>query len=230
MPRTDEALALLGHTRLFHGLDAATLAPLLKDHRWFRFPKGSFIFREGDPGDRLLIVASGQVKVSRQTEGGEEVVFRVLRPGDSLGEFAALDHDAVRSADAAATTQTECLVIPGSSLVPFLRSNPTAMWNVITSLISLVKARDEDVLDLAVLDIAGRVAHKLVDMASAEAADANPARQATLSISQSTLASSVGASRENVNRALKRFASLGLITVERGRITILKPHELRRAR
>ena len=45
---------------------------------------------------------------------------------------------------------------------------------------------------------------------------------------QATLASLVGASRENVNRALSRFASLGFIELERGRITLLRPDELRR--
>ena len=224
----DEALALLGRARLFKGIDARDLASLVTEVRWRRFSTDSYIFREGDPGDQLLIVARGEVKISRPTEGGNEVVFAILETGDAFGELAALDDGAVRSADAKALSDTECLVIHRPALVSFLNSHPAAMWRVVNVLSTYIRNKDDAFADLAVRDIPGRVARKLLDLAAARGEPVILGTQITLPLSQSTLAGLVGASRENVNRALSRFVSLGVISLERGRITLLRPDELRR--
>jgi CRP/FNR family transcriptional regulator, cyclic AMP receptor protein len=225
MRQSDDALALLGRSRLFKKADPAELASLLKEARWRRYPSDSYVFREEDPADHLLIIASGQVKISRSTEGGSEVVFAILGPGDALGELGALEEGATRSADAKALVDTECLIIHRPALVSFLNSHSMAMWGVVNVLTSYIRTKDEAFADLAVRDIPGRVARKLLDLA----APAEPGRESTLQLSQSTLAGLVGASRENVNRTLSRFASLGYISLDRrGRITLLRPDELRR--
>ncbi|TMC12739.1 MAG: Crp/Fnr family transcriptional regulator [Chloroflexi bacterium] len=186
MKQPEEALAVLRRSRLFDRASAEDLASLLKESRWRKYPADSYLFREGDPADHLLIVASGEVKISRATESGSDVVFAVLGPGDALGELGA---------------------------------HPSAMWGVVNVLTSYIRTKDEAFVDLAVRDIPGRVARKLLDLAGT---------QSTFALSQSTLAGLVGASRENVNRALSRFASLGYISLDRGRITLLRPDELRR--
>ena len=223
----DEGLALLGRSRLFKGVAAGDLAPLLTEIRWRRFSTDSYIFREGDPGDQLLIVARGEVKISRATEGGNELVFAILGAGDAFGELGALD-DSVRSADAKALSETECLVIHRPALVAFMNAHPEAMWRVVNVLSSYIRNKDEAFADLAVRDIPGRVARKLLDLAAARGEPVALGTQITLPLSQSTLAGLVGASRENVNRALSRFVSLGVIRLERGRITLLRPEALRR--
>jgi CRP/FNR family transcriptional regulator, cyclic AMP receptor protein len=215
----DQALALLGRSRLFDRVSATDLAALVQEARWRRYASDSYLFREGDPADHLLVIASGEVKVSRATESGSEVVFAVLGAGDALGELGALEEDASRSADAKALTDCECLVINRPALVRFLTAHPAAMWGVLNVLTAYIRTKDEAFVDLAVRDIPGRVARKLIELAGAEK---------TLTLSQTTLAGLVGASRENVNRALSRFASLGYISLDRGRITLLRPEELRR--
>jgi len=111
-------------------------------------------------------------------------------------------------------------------LVAFLKANPAVMWRVITVLSDYIRRKDEAFSDLAFNDIPGRVARKLLELAAARGEQAGPGSQVT--VSQRTLAGLVGASRENVNRALSRFASLGAISLERGRITLVRPEELRR--
>jgi len=219
MKQPDEALAVLRRSRLFERASAEDLVSLLKESRWRKYSVDSYLFREGDPADHLLIVASGEVKISRATESGSDVVFAVLGPGDALGELGALEDGASRSADARALSEAECLVIHRPELVRFLTAHPAAMWGVVNVLTAYIRTKDEAFVDLAVRDIPGRVARKLLDLAGT---------QPTLALSQSTLAGLVGASRENVNRALSRFASLGYISLERGHITLLRPEELRR--
>lgn len=215
----EQAQALLGRSRLFDRVDGDDLVALAREARWRKYAGDSYLFREGDPADHLLVIASGEVKVSRATEAGSEVVFAILGAGSALGELGALEEGADRSADAKALTETECLVIDRPALVKFLTAHPAAMWGVLNVLTTYIRTKDEAFVDLAVRDIPGRVARKLLELAGAEK---------SLAISQSTLAGMVGASRENVNRALSRFASLGYIDLDRGRITLLKPEELRR--
>jgi CRP/FNR family transcriptional regulator, cyclic AMP receptor protein len=226
--RQDDALVLLGRTRLFAGLAPADLQPLLPDLRWRRFARESYIFREGDPGDHLHLIASGEVRISRTTRTGDEVVFAILGAGDVFGELAVLEENAVRSADAQALTEAECLVLHKGPLVSFLKARPAAMWRVITVLSDYIHRKDEAFADLAFHDIPGRVARKLLELASARGEPVGSGTQIMLPLSQRTLAGLVGASRENVNRALSRFVSLGFIELGRGRITLLQPDELGR--
>jgi len=226
MTAPSEALTLLSATPLFAGVTPGDLEPLLSDFRLRRFATDSYIFREGDPGDHLHLVARGEVKISRTTEAGGEVVFAVLGAGDVFGELAVLQENAMRSADAQALVETECFVLHRRALVAFLVAHPAVMWRVITVLSDYIRRKDEAFSDLAFNDIPGRVARKLLELASARGE--RPGGVVTVPLSQRTLAGLVGASRENVNRALSRFAALGAIKLERGRVTVLRPEELRR--
>ena len=222
-----EALALLGATPLFAGVASADLEPLLADFRLRRFAADSYIFREGDPGDHMHLVTRGEVKISRTTEAGSEVVFAVLGAGDVFGELAVLQENATRSADAQALAETECYVLHRQAVVAFLVAHPAVMWRLVTVLSDYIRRKDEAYSDLAFNDIPGRVARKVLELAAARGGSGAEA-QVTVPLSQRTLAGLVGASRENVNRALSRFAALGAIKLERGRVTVLRPEELRR--
>jgi CRP-like cAMP-binding protein len=228
MTSPSEALVLLTRTPLFAGVTPSDLEPLLADFRLRRFAAYSYIFREGDPGDLMHLVARGEVKISRITDAGSEVVFAVLGAGEVFGELAAMQENAVRSADAQALRETECFVLHRQALVAFLKAHPAVMWRVVTVLSDYIRRKDEAYSDLAFNDIPGRVARKLLELAAARGEPVGAGTQITVPLSQRTLAGLVGASRENVNRALSRFASLGVIKLERGRITLLRPEELRR--
>ena len=223
-----DVLALLSATPLFGGIAPAELEPLLGDFRLRHFAADSYIFREGDPGDHMHLVTRGEVKISRTTEAGSEVVFAVLGAGDVFGEIAVLQENANRSADAQALAETECYVLNRQALVAFLVAHPAVMWRLVTVLSDYIRRKDEAYSDLAFNDIPGRVARKVLELAAARGGPAGGEANVTVPLSQRTLAGLVGASRENVNRALSRFASLGLIKLERGRVTVLRPEELRR--
>ena len=228
MKQQDDALRLLSGTPLFADLTPAQLEPLRPDLRSRRFARDSYIFREGDPGDHLHLITSGEVKISRTTDAGGEVVFAIVGAGDVFGELAVLQENAVRSADAQALTETECHLLHRQALVAFLQAHPAVMWRVINVLSDYIRRKDEAFADLAFHDIPGRVARKLLELASLRSETVGAGTEIMLPLSQRTLAGLVGASRENVNRALSRFVSLGFIRLDRGRVTLLKPDELRR--
>jgi CRP/FNR family cyclic AMP-dependent transcriptional regulator len=92
-------------------------------------------------------------------------------------------------------------------LVTFLHARPAVMWRVITVLSEYIRRKDEAFADLAFQDIPGRVARKLLELASYRGEAVGQGTRIELPLSQRTLAGPVGASRENVNRTLRAFAS-----------------------
>ena len=220
--------ALLAGTRLFGGLPADDLQELTAALRPRSYPKGAFLFREGDPGNVMFVVISGQIKIGRTGPRGDEVVFGLVRAGETFGELALFEADAVRSADAQAMEASECLALSKEAVLKFFEQHPPAMRRLVQVLIGYLRDTDATISETALLDIPGRVARKLLELAGSRGEQTDRGVRIPLRLSQRTLAGMVGASRENVNRALSRFEKQGLIRQEAGQITLLQPERLRR--
>lgn len=192
------------------------------------FGAGAYIFREGDVGVHLHLILKGEVKIARSGPGGAEVVFAMLLPGDLFGELALLEEGALRTADAVAVEPTECLTLERRALITFLDSHPERMWHLIRFLSAYIRRKDESFAEVAFLDIQGRVARKLLELARTQGEPAPGGTRIRVRVSQRTLAGMVAARRENVNRALSRFAAQGDIRIAGGYITVLDAAALRR--
>jgi CRP/FNR family transcriptional regulator, cyclic AMP receptor protein len=223
-----DPIAVLAESTLFKALPRADLEALVPAARSRTFKKGSYIFRQGDVGNALFVIRRGQVKISRMGRGGEEAVFAILTAGDSFGEIALLSGDAERTADAQAMELTECLSVSREPFLAFLDRHPAMMTSLIQTLARYVQQVDESLAEIAFLDIGGRVARKLLDLAQSHGHQTPDGIRIEMRLSQRTLASMVAASRENVNRALHRLTVQGDIRQEGGLITILRPAELRK--
>lgn len=221
-------MQILQRSALFEGMTAADLEALLPDLHRRSFDAGAYIFREGDLGQHLYLILNGEVKIARSGPGGAEVVFAVLLPGDMFGELALLEEGALRTADAVSLQPTDCLTLERRALNSFLDSHPARVWHLVRSLSAYIRRKDESFAEVAFLDIQGRVARKLLEMAQAHGEPAAVGTRIKVRISQRTLAGMVAARRENVNRALSRFVALGDITIAGGYITILDAAALRR--
>jgi CRP/FNR family transcriptional regulator, cyclic AMP receptor protein len=223
-----DPVQVLQRSAFFEGVDAADLKTLVPSLQRRSFDAGAHIFREGDPGLQLHLILSGEVKIARSGPRGGEVVFAVLVPGDLFGELALLEDDAVRTADAVAVEPTECLTLERSALIAFLNTDRERMWHLIRFLSAYIRRKDESFAEVAFLDIPGRVARKLLELAQTHGEPATGGTRIRVRISQRTLAGMVAASRENVNRALSRFAAHGDISIEGGYITVIDAAALRR--
>ena len=223
-----DVIQLLARTAIFEGITAAELEALRPAVRLRTFAKDTHLFREGDPGSHLHLVVRGQVKILRVGAGGSEIVFAVVGPGEVFGELSLFEPDGERSADAVALEPTECALLARDPVIAFLLAHPALLLRVISSLIGYIQRKDQAVAEVAFLDIPGRVARRLLDLAASRGERLAEGVVIRIPLSQRTLAGMVGASRENVNRALHRFVELGYISQARGSITVLKPDELRR--
>ena len=223
-----DPVAVLGASTLFKGLPREELEALAPATTTRTFQKNTYIFREGDVGNALYVIRRGQVKISRMGRDGDEAVFAVLTAADSFGEIALLSGDSERTADAQAMELTECVMIARESFHAFLERHPAVTTALMRALARYVQQVDANLAEIAFLDIGGRVARKLLDLGQSHGHQTADGIRIEMRLSQRTLASMVAASRENVNRALSRFAEHGDIRQDGGLITILRPAELRK--
>jgi CRP-like cAMP-binding protein len=219
----------LSNMPLFRGLDDGALESIARGLRARRFRRGEVIFHLGDPGDALFIVSSGAVKITLPSETGEEAILATLRPGDFFGELALLD-GAPRSATAAALEPTETLVLPRQRFRDLIATEPVIRDALLASLAAELRRLTLHVEELHFLDIAGRLAARLVRLAGEQGtrrADGTIRLDAPLT--QSDLASMVGCTRQSVNKLLGMFADDGLVRLDRDAIVILDQEGLARA-
>ena len=214
-----EAVQALRSTRLFNALDPSSILGLAMVSKQRVYGRGQYLWYQGDAGDRLAVICSGLVKVVLTSEQGNEIVLTTLGEYESLGELAILDNSP-RSASVVAVERTRVLMLPRSALLDSMVAHPPVLEAVLRSLGQLVRRLTEQTGDLVFLDLAGRVAKVLVNLAGSHGRDDRLTRL-DLRLSQSDIAAMVGATRPAVNRILQVFASRGLISMD-GRAIVLR--------
>lgn len=215
---------------LFTLLSDKELADLAARIRPRSVRRGEIIFRKDDPGLHLYLVLEGAVKISLPGEFGQEALVAIMRPGEFFGELALFDRSP-RSATAVALEETRVALLAGDDFLSFLEHHPTAVRIVLEALARTIRRLSDRVENLTFLDVPGRVAKYLLDLAQvsgpvAVPAGDMPAGPLELSLTQDELAAFVGASRVSVNRVLGDLERRGLVEVRRRRIVILDPERL----
>ncbi len=204
----------LGTVPLFNGLDHEELQRFADLTRERFYPKGSVILFEHDPGDSLFVVRAGRVKVVLIGEDGREVILGVLGVGEHFGELSLID-DRPRSAHVIAMEDSTLLVLRREDFRMRVESSPKVAWALLTELSRRLRRADDKIGGLVLLDVPGRIARLLLDLA-----DESGGAAIEKSLTHQTIAQMIGASRETVSRAMKDFQDAGWITVQRRRIAL----------
>jgi CRP-like cAMP-binding protein len=199
---------------LFSGLQRDELQRFADLTRERSYPKGSVILFQDDPGDSLFVLRSGRVKVVLIGEDGREVILGVLEPGAHFGELALID-DQPRSAHVIAMEDANLLILRREDFRRRVEANPTVAWALLTELSRRLRRADVKIGGLVLLDVPGRIARLLLDLA-----DETGNETIEKPLTHQTIAQMIGASRETVSRAMKEFQDSGLITVERRKIAV----------
>ena len=180
------------------------------------FPKQSIIVREGEATDSLYIILEGRVKAFVSDGEGREVVLSIQGPGEYFGEMV-LD-EGPRSASVMALEAARCLVVPKDEFRAFLAQNPAFSLSLTEKLIHRVRDLTANVKSLALMDVYGRVARLLLELAE----DKDGEMVIEERLTQQDIASRVGASREMVSRILKDLSVGGYVVQTRDRIILRK--------
>ncbi len=205
---------------LFSHLEGHEAVRLAEATRERNYPKNSVILFEDDPGDALFIVVKGQVKVVLIGEDGREVILSVLGQGDFFGEMSLLD-DEPRSAHVIAMEDSELLVLRRDDFQRCLEETPRIALGLLRALSRRLRRADDKIGGLVLLDVTGRVARLLIELAD-EADGSTILRKVT----HHTIAQMIGSSRETVSRTMRDLVERNTISVEGKSITILNRGEL----
>jgi CRP/FNR family transcriptional regulator, cyclic AMP receptor protein len=179
------------------------------------YPAGTYIIKEGEKGDSLFVILRGKVKVFVSDRDGRDMVLDFHGPGDYIGEMA-LDGKP-RSASVAAVEPTTCSIVTRDALRSAIAANPDVAMTLIATLIERARTATDNVKNLALMDVYGRVARLLLSIAK-EQPDGRlvvPER-----MTQQDIADRVGSSRDMVSRIFKDLAAGGYVTVADRQITI----------
>lgn len=184
------------------------------------YPKNTIIVTEGDTTDSLYIILEGRVKAFVSDGEGHDMVLSTQGPGEYFGEMA-LD-EGPRSASIMTLEPSRFLVVRKDDLRDFVMKNPAFALSLIEKLIHRVRSLTASVKSLALMDVYGRVARLLLELAE----DTGDKLTIPQRLTQQEIASRIGASREMVSRILKDLSSGGYLTQSRAGIVLhRKPPE-----
>ena len=218
-PSHEEKRQILQRHFLLGKLSAGEIDSLIGYARVEHYAAGHEIFAKGSPGQSLMAVLRGSVKVSSLSEDGKEVVFAIFNAGEIFGEMAVLDGD-VRSADAIAMTDCELLAVHRRDLLPILEQRADLCMIVLKVLCRRLRQTSAQVEDLMFRHLESRIAKVLLHLAehSGEHGVHRPAVE--LHVSQRVLGHIAGGSRESVSKHLQQWRRQGLIDISKGAIMI----------
>lgn len=220
------AESLLQQNYLFRGLPPQTLARMAKLAIRRDYVKGNIVFAQGDEPDALYGVISGRVRISASGKSGQEVFLSLMEPGDTFGEIAVMD-GLPRTASATAVELTTLLAIRRDDFVHLLNNEPTVTQHVLRLLCQRLRWTSELIEESAFLDGAARVAKRLMTLAALHGRR-DSSNRIEFQISQEELAHFLGISRQIVNQHLRDWQRDRLVTLGRGRITIVDAEALRK--
>jgi CRP-like cAMP-binding protein len=219
---------LLARVPLFQGFGARELDALVPATRGVALAEREELFHKGDPGSQLYVVVEGRVKAFTTSADGDDVVFNVMGPGEVVGEIALLA-ECPRTATVRAIERCELLVLDRRDFLAFVKRNPDVAVRMLTVLAERVGRISEFVEDVQFLNLPVRLAKKLAlfaDRYGREAKDGSV--KIDLKLSQEEWGDLVGTTRESVNKQMRAWSDEGLIRVDEGFITLLRPEAIER--
>jgi CRP/FNR family transcriptional regulator, cyclic AMP receptor protein len=211
----------LRHTSLLRSVPDADLGHLAGATRVRAFRRGQVVCTTGEPGDTLIVVISGRVKVAVRSADGGELTLTFAGPGGTLGEVSVAD-GGPRSADVETLEDSELLFIPRELVRDVCARVPAASLALASSVAATLRRLTEAASDLVFLDLPRRLAKVLLSQPRDGAGVIHP------SLTQEQLAHQVAGTRQSVNATLRGFERREWIAVNGRAVTICQPEMLAR--
>ena len=220
----------LAKAGIFQGVDAEAVDTLINEMETVTFARGTTIFDEGEPGDRLYIIVDGKVKLARHAPDGRENLLSVMGPSDMFGELSIFD-PGPRTSSAVCVTDVTAATMDSEMLKDWIAQHPEISQQLLRVLARRLRRTNASLADLIFTDVPGRVAKTLLQLANRFGVQEGGALRVNHDLTQEEIAQLVGASRETVNKALATFAHRDWIKLEGKSVLIVDTEHLaRRAR
>ena len=176
-----------------------------------RYPSKSTIICAGDTPDVLYYIIKGSVTVLIEEPDGREIVLAYLNEGDFFGEMGLFDDIESRSAWVRARVECELAEIGYTRFRQLANDDPEIIFHLASQMANRLRHTSQKVGDLAFLDVTGRIASTLLELAKEPDAMTHPDGM-QIKITRQEIGRIVGCSREMAGRVLKTLEEQGLIT------------------
>lgn len=178
------------------------------------FEKGDMIYTAGDRGEKLYVIHTGRVKISRLSANGKEQVIRILGPGEFMGELSLFSSLPMTDNAEALETSTMC-VIEGAKLKELMKKYPSISFKIMEELSRRLERAENLIEKINLTTVEQRLAEALLTMSEGK-------EEIQLNMTKGDLASQIGMTQETLSRKLKSFQDNGLIELKgRRKIVIL---------
>ncbi|HUZ43826.1 MAG TPA: Crp/Fnr family transcriptional regulator [Acidimicrobiales bacterium] len=205
--------ALLARSELLAALGPDALDQLARASTQRDLARGEVLFDQEDPGSELFMVCSGRIAMAKRSADGRSSVVALMEEEDLFGEMSLFDGKG-RSTEARALEPSVVVAVPYPAVKSALAARPEALWTVVSLLVQRLRVTDEALADSMFLDVTGRTAKRILELAGSSDSFVLP-------VTQEELAGMVGASRERVNKAIATFCRLHWLELNDRRYRIL---------
>lgn len=210
-------LTVIRQNSLFRGLPAELHERIADLCQTKQLAKGELLCRQGEPGNALFGIISGQLRISANSADGQEFHLNVLGAGEVLGEIALLD-GGERTATAVATSNSLVFLLPRDAFLKVLTEEPQLSAHLLALLCARIRWTSDIVEDVAFRSLPMRLARRVAILARLHG-EQSPEGM-VLRLSQAELAQFLNVSRQVVNGNLQTWQKLGVISVSRGKIIV----------
>ncbi len=214
-------IELLENIPLFSGLSQEDLKEILECSVKRKYPRDSIVLYQGDEGQVIYLILKGKVNVVLLDEEGKEIILNTLESGSYFGEMSVFDR-MPRSATIVAVEDSEFLVISQKVLSDQIKKNHQIALKLLSEMSKRLREADEQVSNLAFLDVRGRVAQILLKLHSKASSKKGENYKIISRPALKDIATMAGTSRETVSRILSEFSKNGLISLTKENIIIFK--------
>jgi CRP-like cAMP-binding protein len=207
-------------------LDEVERAALLELGTRRGFPRAAVLMYEGEPGERVMILEEGRVKVTRIEPGGHETMLSIRDPGDLMGEVSMID-ERPRLATVTALERVRALIIASSVFRAHLERTPRVA--VVLLEVEMRRFRETTLKrsQFAASDTIGRLAARIVELSDRYGAERQDGIKIDVALTQEDIAAWTGASRAGVAKAFQTLRELGWIETHRRRLVVRQLDALR---
>lgn len=219
---------LLRGSFIFRDVDEAAVERLAAVAQVRALERGQLLFSQGDDGNALYAVAGGLVRIWIGGAGGKELTLAMMEQGDVFGEIALLD-GLSRTTSATAAADCALLVLSRGTFLEVLREDANLAQHLIELLCERMRNNTETISDFAFLDLRGRLARKLHELAIAHGEQTKTGILIGLKLSQSELAQMLGVTREAVNKQLHAWVEKNVLRLDKGKVVVRDMKALKRA-
>ena len=224
MAHTDDVLS---ETPLFEALSDEDATALRRGIIDVQLDRGERLFSEGDDGDKLYIILTGKIKLTKAAPDGRENLLSVHGPGEMFGELSLFD-PIPRTSSATAVTSAQLAGLTHDDMRAWLSNRPEVAMHLLQALAQRLRRINDVKADLVFTDVPGRVAKALLDLAERFGVQTPEGMQVNHDLTQEELAQLVGASRETVNKALADFTARGWIQLAAKSVLVTDTDRLRK--